>query len=1302
MDCMWLVASKGGGAGASAPGSRWSRARSPSDCCHPQGALGSRSGPGRRAPCGAAVGGGGALHMLGAGPARLGRRSAPRPARAPGCPPARARRGASCGRGGARRSGRSMGSRLLPLLALLGAAGLRSSEWEGSPAQEPSTAPEREHPFPGSTEPRPSSSSQSPVANSLPFSSPSPSLATFSADSEVSPGGVPSGATAMEHGSALGTAGGRTQPPTPDAGGAERTRAPSALGTSLQPQPMSPSVATRFLTLFPMLALLPGSTSPEEVAAPTSGHSSTSEGFRRSGPEGRAAEGWPATVPFVLQDTWEWVSSRARWTLTPEPGSKSTAGAASAGNAASSVVSVEELRTLAAGGPWLSGASSWMSQESETSPPTDTQGTPLVPTWPAARDTTDPVSTVSFETLGPEGAAATSRTLSMRLPPPHERSSSSSLVAGLELLPRQPGGSQAHAQLEVTPGLDLEAEPMEPEVAVGPLSPGTAVPQSLEGTGHLPKVADDAAVPDSTGGSTSSAAVTRALPPSPALPSSAATPKEGAYGTKVAPFSSGATVPLALVDSTVYPSGSDHTLYGNSPTPGPSLSTLSVGPARLPADVTERPGTLGPRLDAGLVRTIHQRCTDLPPVSSSGPLWTVVPQDGPAITTGETWGSRETLVPSEPFSTWSVQSPPGPTHFALQGVLSGLAHSSPEPSASPAESGWWVPTDSRREAQEAPAIYVEQPVREGSTSEAAPPQTTDGTSVGTVSRKVQSPASQVASRSGSLAGSEIALLSTEGVTLKLVHSAHDPELSLSQSTALPTSAAPTSATAAAAASSRLQWTLRPAAPPAGTPWWEWGRRPSAPTESSLREEPAPSSHSKGPAQTTATSGPLESSWNTWPPLPAPEPGGASGGGPAIASTWLVAPVPEDAHTRPAPAVPDDTRGRGRRVFVAENQPPLLKAAFLHVPCELVLAMEFSRSFQNPHSAEYQGLVLSINETVAPLLASLPGFQRLEVKTIRPGSVVVEFDALFRAEASGLWATLNRSWLAERLPPELWVADARVLWSTTLERHLDLCAVLFSCHAGYECIAGEDGDAVCTSQCHRDYCQNQGICTHEVNHIPVCQCPVGSDFWFLGMRCNYKVTQQGLLGVACGLLLSLVVVGTAIAGLVIRRVRTLLLEARADQTKSSYRRFCRLDDVSAHYWSEPWLASASSLDNPAFSNSEELLHLQILDTNCCSCQDNCMAPNCSCKQLQDTPCISAAGRPSPRYNWDTSSNSVNDPMIDSGKASEVSVSSWPLEPIQWSPFPAPHKLSEQQANQFQRPHSYCEGMELVNLERSWTA
>ncbi|XP_073504426.1 uncharacterized protein [Phyllobates terribilis] len=70
--------------------------------------------------------------------------------------------------------------------------------------------------------------------------------------------------------------------------------------------------------------------------------------------------------------------------------------------------------------------------------------------------------------------------------------------------------------------------------------------------------------------------------------------------------------------------------------------------------------------------------------------------------------------------------------------------------------------------------------------------------------------------------------------------------------------------------------------------------------------------------------------------------------------------------------------------------------------------------------------------------------------------------------------------------------------------------------------------------------------------------------------------------------------------------------------------------------------------------------------------------------------------------ETSCSSVNDLMIDSGKASDVSVCSWPMEPIHWTPFPILHQLSLQSPFHARRPHSYFEGMELVNTERSWTA
>ncbi|XP_053898840.1 mucin-19-like [Malaclemys terrapin pileata] len=463
--------------------------------------------------------------------------------------------------------------------------------------------------------------------------------------------------------------------------------------------------------------------------------------------------------------------------------------------------------------------------------------------------------------------------------------------------------------------------------------------------------------------------------------------------------------------------------------------------------------------------------------------------------------------------------------------------------------------------------------------------------------------------------------------------------------------------------------------------------------------------------TSESAGSPAGSRSPWPPLAAtPRAWGAEVTDPvssarmnvSFASTQLKAAMTDG---QPPPVTTKGARGRAQNVFVVEDQPPRLKATLLRVPCELALEMEFVSAFQIPASHAHRSLVQRFNETVAPLFAAVPGFQRLEVTRIRRGSVVLEYDALFAVErlhgqVQSLGALLNQTVLSGATRSGLHVASAPVLWNVVLERQLDLCTVLFSCHAGFECISSGAGNASCTSVCHRDYCRNHGICTHPRDHEPVCQCPTGSDYWFMGPRCDYKVTQQTLLGVAGGVLLTVALLGVAVACLVVRRFKALLLEARVDQTKSSYRRFCRLDDVSAHYWSHSWLASANSLDNPAFSNSEELLHLQMLDNTCCSCKDDTVIADSY--QQRTTP-ISTVCRPSFHYDWDTSSSSINDPMIDSGKASDISVSSWPMEPVQWTPFPILHHLSRQRPPKAsRRPHSYCEGMELVNLERSWTA
>lgn len=56
---------------------------------------------------------------------------------------------------------------------------------------------------------------------------------------------------------------------------------------------------------------------------------------------------------------------------------------------------------------------------------------------------------------------------------------------------------------------------------------------------------------------------------------------------------------------------------------------------------------------------------------------------------------------------------------------------------------------------------------------------------------------------------------------------------------------------------------------------------------------------------------------------------------------------------------------------------------------------------------------------------------------------------------------------------------------------------------------------------------------------------------MGLRCDYRVTQQSLLGMVAGVLLSIVVLGAVVAAIAIRRFKALLLEARADQTRSRW-------------------------------------------------------------------------------------------------------------------------------------------------------
>ncbi|KAJ0050787.1 hypothetical protein NL108_006148, partial [Boleophthalmus pectinirostris] len=242
---------------------------------------------------------------------------------------------------------------------------------------------------------------------------------------------------------------------------------------------------------------------------------------------------------------------------------------------------------------------------------------------------------------------------------------------------------------------------------------------------------------------------------------------------------------------------------------------------------------------------------------------------------------------------------------------------------------------------------------------------------------------------------------------------------------------------------------------------------------------------------------------------------------------------------------------------------------------------------------------------------------------------------------------------------------------------EVCGWLLQCPSGFTCVFDSlTSNFSCTSVCHSDYCQHHGLCTHHPGQPPLCRCVAGQDFWFMGQRCEVKMTQARLALSCLGVLLLLLGLVAVLVGMVVRRYRALLIQAKVDQTRSSYRRFNHFDELSGRFWLRSWAGSADSLDNPAFTRSTEILHLRALERPCCYHDDSLSLPS-TCPSPGTH--IRTIYPHSSQYAWRGSDLSLADGVVDSGKASDLSVCSWPVEPIQWSPFPLLQQLSRQQAS-----------------------
>lgn len=65
------------------------------------------------------------------------------------------------------------------------------------------------------------------------------------------------------------------------------------------------------------------------------------------------------------------------------------------------------------------------------------------------------------------------------------------------------------------------------------------------------------------------------------------------------------------------------------------------------------------------------------------------------------------------------------------------------------------------------------------------------------------------------------------------------------------------------------------------------------------------------------------------------------------------------------------------------------------------------------------------------------------------------------------------------------------------------------------------------------------------------CLVGEDFWYMGQRCDVRMTRGRLIGACLAILLIMVTVIGVLAFVAVRRYKAALIQAKVDQTRSRY-------------------------------------------------------------------------------------------------------------------------------------------------------
>ncbi|XP_053708948.1 mucin-17 [Synchiropus splendidus] len=373
---------------------------------------------------------------------------------------------------------------------------------------------------------------------------------------------------------------------------------------------------------------------------------------------------------------------------------------------------------------------------------------------------------------------------------------------------------------------------------------------------------------------------------------------------------------------------------------------------------------------------------------------------------------------------------------------------------------------------------------------------------------------------------------------------------------------------------------------------------------------------------------------------------------------------------PGPVTSSGPRSPPPKFFIVPDQPATIRVKTVELLLQMVV--------EDPRAAAPAGLQEATSAWVAPYLQRAAGFTR--VLDVWSSGRAVQSLLEFRTSGALQWMGSSAS-LLHTTGLDLALRDGTLFRKSRLSNitvgglHADVCHWLLQCPAGFNC-RSRSGNFSCSSVCHSDHCQHQGLCTHHTQHLPVCRCLVGDDFWFMGRRCEVRMTRARLVGMClAGVLLVAAVIG-ALALAAVRRYRAALIRAKVEQTRSSYHRFDRFDELSARLWAR---GSADSLDD-----GDELLHLRAPERPCCYHDDTLSLPS-TCPSHLNTVYSAQTGR----------RGSEADAALDSGKVSDLSVCSWTLEPIHWTPFPLLQQLasaSVELESRESRPGSCCEALE----------